>query len=561
MANVLHGQWGYYYPYSDETGKHGLKILDWVYGKYYQPGYLTDELIEEMLADKTISFEVPGKGTVKAQIIPYVNKRGMSTKIIKFLDSDTTKIDDSRAIRVNSEKIATSYWDSSTLRFNFKLPQIEIDSLELDKRWKTYATYEHLSSEQMCGTIKIYRPKSRKDDSITLYCLVNVTTGECKESSEEEIKTIKAKIKSEYDEMYRQDQEARKPLLEFVDNIANSIWGGSSITVREFVINAESIVDSVDVPNLDSLVKGLIISKNIPYLNTYFDDARRSISRINRNSSDEDKEEIKNKLLKQLKIRYEYEKSKNVRRELYHRIEEEGLKSVVEDIDIDLALDLGYFKEVKKILVKYKTNVEKAICFYMYPEVVDVVELETKLLNLLKVYYDFYDMPEKDRKSIAKFIAKHKLSDYYDRISRYDDVLEVLIDESRDPKLLKPILNDIAGTSRADCLKDKTYYFEKRGRLRKDVILYKPIELVEELRKHIKEFNVSSDVAVLTNIELDADASFIFQFYTFANTEGDTSGFDGRRMLNLTRIYNRYHKDKIGFIFDNSDDDSDNDEE
>ena len=163
-------------------------------------------------------------------------------------------------------------------------------------------------------------------------------------------------------------------------------------------------------------------------------------------------------------------------------------------------------------------------------------------------------MPEKDRKAIAKFIAKYKLSDYYERISKYDDVLEVLIDESKDPKLLKPILNSIAGTSRANCLKDKTYYFEKRGRLRRDVILYKPIELVEELRKHIKEFNVSSDVAILTNIELDSDASFIFQFYTFAKTDGDTSGFDGRRMLNLTRIYNRYHKDKIGFTFDNSDD-------
>lgn len=560
MANVLHGQWGYYYPYSDETGKHGLKILDWVYSKYYQPGYLTDELIEEMLADKIITFEVPGKGDIRAQLVPYVNKKGISTKIIKFLDSDSTKIDDSRAIAANSEKIATSYWDASTSRFNYKLPQMEIDSLELDKRWKTYARYDYISDDQMYGTIKIYRPKARKDDSIILYCLVNTSTGECKESSEEEIKTLKAKIRAEYDEITRLNKEARAPLTTFVNDIVNAIWGGSSLTIKDFVINAEPIVGSVDVPNLEELVKGLMTSKNIPYLNTYFDNARRSISCIDRNSSEEEKNEIKNKLLKQLKIRHEYEKSKNVRRELYQRIEDEGLQSVVEDIDIDTALDLGYFKEVKKILVKYKTNVEKAICFYMYPEIIDRVELETRLLNLLKVYYDFYDMPEKDRKSIAKFIAKHKLSDYYDRISRYDDILEVLIDNSRDPKLLKPILNDIAGTSRASCLKDKTYYFEKRGRLRRDVILYKPIELVEELRKHIKEFNVSSDVAVLTNIELDADASFIFQFYTFANTEGDTSGFDGRRMLNLTRIYNRYHKDKIGFTFDNNDDDSEDDE-
>ena len=241
------------------------------------------------------------------------------------------------------------------------------------------------------------------------------------------------------------------------------------------------------------------------------------------------------------------------------RIDDEGLPSVVADVDVDLALDLGIFREVQKILKKYGDSSVKYICMNMYPEIVDKIDLETRLLNLLKVYYDFYDIPEKDRKSIAKFIAKHKLSDYYERISRYDDVLETLIDESKDPKLLKPILNDIAGTSRASCLKDKTYYFEKRGRLRRDVILYKPIELVEELRKYIKEFNVSSDVAILTNIELDADASFVFCFYTFAKTDGDTSGFDGRRMLNLTKIYNRNHKkeEKIGFIFNNEDDDAD----
>ena len=64
----------------------------------------------------------------------------------------------------------------------------------------------------------------------------------------------------------------------------------------------------------------------------------------------------------------------------------------------------------------------------------------------------------------------------------------------------------------------------------------------------------SSDVAILTNIILNADESFTFQFYTF-----DSEGMDGRRILNLTKIYNRCHDDhRIGFNFDNIEDSTEN---
>lgn len=561
MANVLHGQWGYYYPYVEESGKtKGLKIFDWIYDKYYEPGYLTDDLIDAMLAGKTVSFEVPGKGEIKCQVVPHINKKGKPTRIIKFLE-DEDKLPDDKLILANSEKIATSYWDSSVSRFNYSKPQIEVDALGLTKRWKTYARDHWISNQYSYGDIKVYKSRS-KDDTIQLYCLVDKTKNECRECSYEEIRAIEEKLEQEREEKKAKRDALRLKGTTWLNSIKEQIWvGGSSISMTEFVKNVEPLIDGVIVDNVDELVQGLLTSKSIPNLSTYISDATDSIYYLTHEDTEEQLEEIKTKLLKKLRVRYEYEKIKNIRRELLNRIDSEGLENVVADVDVDLALDLGVFKEVQRILKKYGSSSVKYICMNMYPELLDKVELENRLLNLLKVYYDFFDMPEKDRKSIAKFIAKYKLSDYYERISKYDDVLEILIDESKDPKLLKPILNSISGTSRANCLKDKTYYFEKRGRLRRDVILYKPIELVEELRKHIKEFNVSSDVAILTNIELDSDASFIFQFYTFAKTDGDTSGFDGRRMLNLTRIYNRYHKDKIGFTFDNSDDDEDVDEE
>lgn len=566
MANVLHGKWGYYYPYVDEGGKSkGLKILDWVYDKYYEPGYLTDEHIEAMLADKVITFEVPSKGIITARIVPYVNKKGMDTKIIQFDNPDDgTDLPDDKIILANSEKIALSYWNNSTARFDYTRPQLEVDALSLSRRWRTYARDYWLSNQYSYGEIKVYKPKARKDDAISIYCLVDKTKNECKECSEEEIKDIKAKLEKE-----KEDQKAKRDALRnagktWLSSIMEIIWpGGASIDMQTFIKNVEPVIEGVEVSDIGELVQGLLTSRSIPSLNSYFDDANYEFSYLSHDDTLDKVEKIKTKLLRKLKIRYEYEKIKNVRRALLSRVDDEGLANVVADVDVDLALNLGIFKEVQKILKKHGSSAVKHICLYMYPEIIDRVDLETRLLNLLKVYYDFYDMPEKDRKSIAKFIAKHKLSDYYERISKYDDVLETLIDNSKDPKLLKPILNDIAGTSRANCLKDKTYYFEKRGRLKRDVILYKPIELVEELRKHIKEFNVSSDVAILTNIELDSDASFIFCFYTFADTEGDTSGFDGRRMLNLTRIYNRHHKkeEKIGFIFNNEDDDSDIEDE
>ena len=189
----------------------------------------------------------------------------------------------------------------------------------------------------------------------------------------------------------------------------------------------------------------------------------------------------------------------------------------------------------------------------MYKEIFDKAELQDRILNLIKIYHEFYDFPEKDRKALAKFIAVHKLSDYYDAISQYDDVLDTLIDTSKDPKLLKPLLGSIAGTPRANVLKDKTFYFELNTTLRDDILvrLQKPVELLDRLRDLIKEYNVGSNVCIISNIELNPDDSFTFCFYTYSD---DTNGedFDGRRVQYLTRIYNQhYPNEKIYFNYDN----------
>ena len=193
MANVLNGQWGYYYPYVDETGKkRGLKILNWVYSKYYEPGYLTDELIEEMLADKIVTFDVPGIGTITARIIPYTNKKGMNTRIIQFNEPEDGKSEDHKLILANAEKIATSYWDSSSGWFNYRRPQEVINKLDLSTEWKTFAKEVGTVGNNRYGNIKVYKSRSRKGDNIELYCEVDTIKNSCEMITEEKYKTLMA---------------------------------------------------------------------------------------------------------------------------------------------------------------------------------------------------------------------------------------------------------------------------------------------------------------------------------------------------------------------------------
>lgn len=561
--NVLRNKYGYlYYPYKDDSGKQqGLPMLDWVYDQYYSKGYLTDVHLDEMLKGKTITFNVPnasksGTRTITARVVPYTNKKGRITKIIEFPEADVDG--DIKVINANLEKIATSYWDSGSHRFDFKKPQAYIDSLSLDQDWRTYAINEILNGDRY-GIIQIYKKGGKREDNIVLYCTVDESKDLCEMITEEQYKSAKQshadeelKVQKEHEKKIEDYKTVKKDLNTFIDKIEEETTR-SPYASNEFVDDLDRVTEGIDVPDIQNFVAGLLTSKKSNYFREIFEDARNQVGYININNFTEKDRiaRIKFGLLKRLRIFMEYRKIRNVRELLLAEIESSGLASVIEDVSIDEALDLGSFRTVQKALVKYGTNAPKGICLYLYEDIIDPELLKKNLLTLLKIYDAFYDMPEKDRKSIAKFVAKNKLSEYYDRVSAYDDVLEVLIDESRDPKLLKPLLTSIAGTSRANYLKDKTFYFERRARLKDDIILFKPIELLEDLRDCIKAFNVSSNVAILTNIELDADETFIFQFYTFSD-ESDGSDFDGRRIQYMTKIYNMHHPtQKIGFVFDN----------
>lgn len=552
---------GYYFPYRDEEGKsRGIAISKDDYDLYFEPGYLTYELVDQMCNGKKITFNVKDT-TVTASVVSYINGSGKSAKSIKY---NIEGVDEEpKIIRANLDKITLSYWNPTSSRFDYTRPQATIDSLGLFSIWKTYATYEKYG-KKLFGTVRIYKSHSSKD-AITTYCIANQDTNECIVVDEAK---FKAEIKAIQDEEEARNAAEAQRRIEckvvkdriraWIEDLRSKILDGGNL-----IDNLNTNVNDVDVPDINDLVSGLINKNKRADLKIIFDNAISDLRYITVDNYDDPNKlvDFKNSLLRTLKIQLEYLKVLDVRDSIWKQFSTSGLEATVEGIDIDTALDLGIFKEVKRIMLKYPSSPEKAIIYEMYKNILDSTELRTKILNLLKVYFDFYNMPEKDRKSLAKFIVKHNLSDYYDEICKYEDNVEIIIDESKDTKLLKRVLTDIAGTPKADCLKDKTFYFEKRGRIRDNVIVNKPIELLDKLKECITEFNYASDVAILTNIELDSDESFIFQFYTFAAGTGDTSGFDGRRMLNLTRIYNRHNpSQRIGFNFDNEESETTDDE-
>lgn len=573
MANrVINGPYGWYFSYTDEAGKKkNLSIFKEVYENYFAPGYMTEDHLEQLVTGKTVTFTTPKKSgsgvvTVTAKLIPYTRKDGKETRII---DIQTDLADDDVTIKAKGKALLESYYDGT--RFSYTRPQNLIKTFDLSTEWRTYA------QDFRCGTdwvfyVKCYRPFVRNDAGYTFYG--KLANGRVEEIDEGQFNKIQADYKAkreqeqaEFDRKSKESDEVKNELLKWIKDIESKIWtSGSTVSTAQLIENADKFL-TVSVPNLEDRVAGMLNS-NASYklkLSDYFDSAKNEVKRNITMANYTDAsigEDIKNRLLNNIKTYVEYSRVIEFRNKMFKEYQSTGLEAMTILVDVDNALSLGYFPTVQRALTKYKQDAPRYIIYNMYREIIDLKILEEHLLNMLKIYYDFYDMPEKDRKSIAKYVAQHKLSDYYDKVRDWDEVLEILIDNSRDPRLTKPLLEGIAGTSKANVLKNKTYYFEKRGRLRNNILLYKPIELVEELRKHIKEFNASSGVAILTNIELDADESFVFQFYTFADAEGDEKGFDGRRMLNLTRIYNRgKDKDhKIGFYFDNESEEDDNDD-
>lgn len=231
------------------------------------------------------------------------------------------------------------------------------------------------------------------------------------------------------------------------------------------------------------------------------------------------------------------------------------LEKCVEGVSTDEALNLGYFFTLKTLLVKIKSQDDALfiICNQSFQDIQDVNELRKRLLYLLRVYYDFHNINEKNVLALAKFSAVHNIKDYLDAILEFDEAIEVIVNNTADKELIKKGLSKIAGTSKVNFLKDSSFYFEKTATIKKCVdgdvvIVINPVQLVEELRELIPLYNERSMAAILVNLVLNPDESIVYQFYSYSKDDKGKD-MDGRRLQYLAKLYNYNHKKKVYFTY------------
>ena len=586
------GPFGWYYPHKDsEMDTKSISVKNY-YREFIEPGLLTPEMMEDMLGGKQCVIQTTKNGAAVEAVFhiekytwPDNGRRGKKL-LVEYRQPGTTQPvqdNDIAVIKSHAQDMINYFVDHNCLSDFYSLQryitELADDKHEITaKRWRVYHNFKE-SFRLSVGTLDVSIYDNRKNE-LHIYGKIVLNTSSTNESNKQYISgtvITEDEYKKLCDDRTKEkaDHQAklvvmRMELKNYIYNLRDTLYdnGKPNYTEIEAYIQGATEMPSVLKYKVEDMLRKCnksiyniltgLAEKDMPELFTH----RYSYGTyyFNGYSYDEDDPEVKNKIKNDIKrivaVAYRRIKCDKVRSDLYDEIKAKGLTEVVEPISIDLSCDLGKFKEAKKIILKEKNknnkDVELSIVYSAYKDIEDADELKTKLLNLLKVYDDFWNFPEKEKKAIAKFIAVHKLKDYYDKIEQWPDVLETVMDFSLDTGLKKRLLSGIAGTSRALSLKDKTYYFERRAWLNNTILLYKPIELLERLRKLIPVYNAGSNAAILTNIELDKDESFIFQFYTYANKQDGKGEFDGRRLQYVTKIYNeRYPNETIGFRYDN----------
>ena len=572
---VLLGKWGYYYPYEDENGnKKGLKILDWVYSYYYHPGYLTDKLIEQMLAGKTVTFEAKSYGkmkTVTARVIPYVTKGGQNTRIIDFSseDKNTVSLDDDIAkINDNSDSILEACgFDKFEKVKRYTVAQA-IKALKLSRSYSFEVdTYDFGVRTFIFHKVII---KLYKDQNVVgtcnLFNMADMFKRKQTQLKESEFNDYYAKYKNLMAEYHKVTESLFSWFTDLHIPALRSVTIGydKEDKLGQYVVaydKCKEIINNITIPTKKF--------DTIPYGFNYdiFTDSPTRVMAVEHlvtleNYKDEDIEEkykgtVLNFISSYLaKCELTYFKAK-----ILYQIQTEGLEAAVADVNIDNALDIGKFRSAKKALNKLnksgKVSDYEVACFIMKMydgEGLPKEEKKTKILNMLKIYYCFYNFPEKERKSIAKFIATHNMKEYYERISQFDDVIETLLDYSKDMSFVRQLASNAVSAGKTDILKkDKTKYFTKDCRVSKDYLMYKPTVILERLRDEVMPmYNASDTAAIIFNIILNSDETFTFEFYTYVDDEVGEN-FDGRRLQYITKLYNmRYPNERIGFTFNNN---------
>jgi len=565
LGTIKTGQYGKYYSYYYDHKWQNLGLKD-------QGINLTPDQIDELITKEILVFKDDNNNDVTAKLITYYNeKKKQYCKYIHYAGGSVINAD------INA--------DLATLeKYKGKIVQIFSENKEYwnDKKTENFINNTlKLSQPYYCKSqitivptfmkVEIYYGKSRKDTSNILMTMYLKQTGnrlsidyyhtdEYKEATEAEYRVEEAQVEAEKKakeakiaasrNMYDQKKAEAK---HWINSLCDQIWG----TPRE-KRSREEVLKAV-LPMIQGIPNSITASSYVPRpvheiltdatVDAFYNWANWKIEEPEYWEEQYDK--LKNLVLRDLRQWYDYAVLKNVRHSIYKNVVENGLGAVVDPIAFDDALNLDVFTKFKKAIKAKTIDAPKYICYEMFLDVLEPEQLRKNILNMLKTYHEFYDFPAKDIKSLAKFIATHNLKDYYDRIMDFDEAIEVIIDHSKDKAFKKRVLSSIAGGGRIDLsfLQQKSFYFEKKAQVKEDRAVWDPIKVLDDLKALIPEYNFGSEVAVMTNVILDADGyTYTFQFYTFSE-DANGKDMDGRRLQYITRLYNRGKNEKNKLYF------------
>ena len=573
LGKIKNGAYGKYYEYYIDGEKHILGLEDKKPSDASFKGATpeTPEQIDELLEKSKVDFIFNGEN-VHAELVPYVNRKGETVSIVKYskaeIVTETTNADLS-IIESNKDKIINIFSDNSDKGDNF-YARLKTDELLKSIGLSKYHCGVERTELSSVVRVIIYKgiKADMRNEANRLYIMLlksGVRSSAYKVARTEisaseylnELNNYNENLrlaKEKEDALQKVINETRAEAKEWLNNLHKQIFGGNtSLTPRQVIDALEPVVSSI--PKEESSV--LVAPRSKLYEIIDVSRANYIGSYGRRDKCKEDFEEMKTNVLKNLRHMYDYRVLAYVRDSIYNDVKENGLKSVVDGMSTEEALNyvgIMEFRKFKHTLVKSSYPIN-TICYNVYKNIIDPDELYTGILNLLKVYYDFTDFPTKDIKAIAKFVAVHKLDEYYDILAKCEDAIDIIIKDGSSDFRKKALL-EVAGSGKVgksfniDELKASNHYFEKTAKLRTDDRV-NAVDILNDLRALIGEFNVSSDVAILMNIELDADESFVYQFCTFTDDETGAN-LDGRRVQYMTKLYNRGRPDnkKIHFTFE-----------
>ena len=569
---------GFYYECDD-----GIRVF---IGKGYGK-YATQEIIETLLDDKPAYFErksLFGKSKVEAKLKYVVSKMGNPYYI--FTEGNTVEtFDDRDTVKVAISKIIpNTYLEKEAYK---KHIQSTLESLNLIKEYNIFIDEIEYKGEKFThfivyrdynGTSGLNEPKYQVLNKYVKYDSTNALVDECTEL--EYIKTKQA-IKEELENLKKEALEKEKERKRELFKAHHKDF--ISPIMLDYNIYMEKVIETLNTIGIEGYELSKYYNRDIKVSNnfyletgliwefyTYIKDREpyqyvgitiKDLGEIYLKYDNEDifieeitKEEYDETYKTYMANYRDYKDNlnaiKQMRKDLYDACMKDGLSTVVNDVDINNALDMGYFDIFKRGLGKKQgDDAIYYICMNIYPDNENLSLLKQDILNVLKIFYEFNNISAKNIASLAPFIAKNNIKAYYDDMLLYDEAIEPIIHNTTDKKLLRRVLGKIAGTSRAATYVDRTstFYFEKTVRAKNTIL--NPVQLLDQLVGLIPEYNMRSDVVVLFNIILNADESFTYQFYTFAEDESG-GDMDGRRVGNMTRIYNRTYSPKIEFEYD-----------